>query len=602
MNAILQPVSARSTRRRLWITLFPFLRWLRQVNPANLRADFLAGLTGAVIVLPQGMAFALIAGLPPQYGLYTAIVTPVIAALFGSSRHLVSGPTTALSIVILGVVGNFAAPGGSDYISLVLTLTFMTGLFQLLLGLARLGGLVNFISHTVVIGFTLGAAVLIAVNQLRYVFGLPLKNGESFLKILGNLLVQLGDTNLYVLLVALLTLATTLLVRYYRPRWPSMLLGIVVGSVVCLLLDGHGHGVPLLGSLPSRLPPLSHPDFSLTTFSQLAPGALALGMLGLIEAVSIARAVATRSHQRIESNQEFIGQGLSNLVGSFFSCYAGSGSFTRTGVNYDAGARTPLAAIFASLLVALVLVFLGPLSAYLPLPAMAGAILLVAWNLIDLKSVRTIMRTSPQETAVLAATFFATLFIALEFAVYAGVLLSLVLYLQRTSHPNIVSLAPDPSLSKRRLSGVARYRLLECPQLKIIRLDGSLFFGAIDHVQETLRQLGAQQAEWKHILLIGSGINFVDVAGAEMLAQEALRLRGKGGGLYLCRLKRSVRDVLERGGYLTVIGPEYVFTSKEEAIRTIFAKLDEERCSLCARRIFRECAKVPFEGKGILMN
>ncbi|HYQ92427.1 MAG TPA: SulP family inorganic anion transporter, partial [Candidatus Competibacteraceae bacterium] len=454
MNAILQPVPVRSARRRLWVTLFPFLRWLRQVNPATLRADFLAGLTGAVIVLPQGMAFALIAGLPPQYGLYTAIVTPVIAALFGSSRHLVSGPTTALSIVILGVVGHFAAPGSSNYISLVLTLTFMTGLFQLLLGLARLGGLVNFISHTVVIGFTLGAAVLIAVNQLRYVFGLPLKHGESFLTILGNLLLQLGDTNLYVLLVALLTLATTLLIRYYRPRSPSLLLGIMVSSVVCLLLDGHSHGVPLLGSLPRRLPPLSHPDFSLTTFSQLAPGALALGMLGLIEAVSIARAVATRSHQRIDSNQEFIGQGLSNLVGSFFSCYAGSGSFTRTGANYDAGARTPLAAIFASLLVALVLAFLGPLSAYLPLPAMAGAILLVAWNLIDLKSVRTIVRTSPQETAVLAATFFATLFIALEFAVYAGVLLSLVLYLQRTSHPNIVSLAPDPALSKRRLSGV----------------------------------------------------------------------------------------------------------------------------------------------------
>jgi SulP family sulfate permease len=602
VNTILHPAPAHPSHRRVWVTLLPFLRWRRQVTPATLRADFLAGLTGAIIVLPQGMAFALIAGLPPEYGLYTAIVTPIVAALFGSSKQLVSGPTTAISIVVLGVVSNFAPPGGPDYLSYVLTLTFMTGLFQLLLGVAGLGGLVNFISHTVEVGFTMGAAVLIATNQLKYFFGLPVKNGESFLNTLISLLGQLGNTNLYVLLVALVTLGMTLLVRRYRPRWPSLLIGIIGGSLVCLLVDGRQHGVLLLGSLPAHLPPLSGPDFSLATFRQLAPGALAVGMLGLIEAVSIARKLATRSHQRIDSNQEFIGQGLSNLLGSFFSCYAGSGSLTRSGLNYDAGAKTPLSAIFASLLVALVLLFLAPLTAYLPMSAMAGGIMLVAWNLIDIKSIRLIARTSRQETAVLVATFLATLFIALAFAIYAGVLLSLVLYLQRTSHPNIVSLAPNPDLSKRRLSGVVRHKLLECPQLKIIRLDGSLFFGAVDHVQNALQQLGAQDAEWKHILLIGSGINFIDVAGAEMLAQEARRLQRKGGGLYLCRLKKAVQDVLERGGHVKIIGRDHVFASKEEAIRTLFQKLDSDRCSLCTRRIFRECAAVQFEGRGVLMN
>ncbi len=325
-------------------------------------------------------------------------------------------------------------------------------------------------------------------------------------------------------------------------------------------------------------------------------------MLGLIEAVSIARSIAMRSQQRIDSNQEFIGQGLANVLGSFFSCYAASGSFTRSGVNYDAGAKTPLAPVFASLLLALLLLFLAPLSAWLPLPAMAGGILLVAWNLIDLHSIRTIIRTSRRETGVLLATFLATLFIALEFAVYAGVLLSLVLYLQRTSHPAIISLAPDPGVAKRRLTGVVRNKLPECPQLKIIRIDGSLFFGAVDHVQYALRQLGAQQAEWKHILLLGSSINFIDVAGAEMLAQEARRLHSKGGGLYLCLPKSAVKAVLERGGYIDIIGRENVFASKEEAIRTIFHKLDTDRCSICNRRIFRECATVQFDGKGVLLS
>ena len=354
---------SKSRRRRARAKLFPFLKWARYVNPQSLRADFLAGMTGAVIVLPQGVAFALIAGLPPQYGLYTAIVTTVIAALFGSSRHMVTGPTTAISLVVLGVVGGFAAPGGPDYLPYVLTLTFLVGVFQFLLGLIRMGGLVNFISHTVVIGFTAGAAVLIAVNQFEHFFGVDVPNAESFYQSLTEFSKQIGQSNPYVILVATITLVSAVLIRFFRPRWPAMLIGIVAGSLACLLMDGPGHGVPLLGSLPGHLPPPSIPDFSIGTVQELAPGALALAMIGLIEAVSIARSIATRSHQRIDGNQEFIGQGLANIVGSFFSCYAGSGSFTRSGINFEAGAQTPLSAIFASLIVALILRFLGPLTA-----------------------------------------------------------------------------------------------------------------------------------------------------------------------------------------------------------------------------------------------
>jgi SulP family sulfate permease len=379
-----------------------------------------------------------------------------------------------------------------------------------------------------------------------------------------------------------------------------MLFGMIVGSLVCLLIDGHSHGVLLLGALPGNLPPWSVPEFSMAKFHQLAPGAFAVAMLGLIEAVSIARAVATRSQQRINGNQEFIGQGLSNLVGSFFSCYAGSGSFTRSGVNYDAGAKTPLSTIFASLMVAAVLLFLAPLTAYLPVAAMAAVIILVAWNLIDIQHIRLIARTSKREIVVLMITFSATLLIALEFAIYVGVLASLVIYLQRTSRPNVIALAPDPVKPKRRLNSVIEQRLPECPQLKIVRLDGSLFFGAVDHLQSVLHELAKQDTEWKHVLIIAGGINFIDVAGAEMLAQEARRMRRKGGGLYLCRLNEVCLDILERGGYIDSIGHNNIFHSKEEAIRLIFQRLDADRCSICVRRIFRECASVEFVGKGVL--
>ncbi|MDX1656604.1 MAG: SulP family inorganic anion transporter, partial [Candidatus Competibacteraceae bacterium] len=539
----------KTTRRRALGRLLPFLDWIRRLNGPTIRHDLLAGLTGAVVVLPQGVAFALIAGLPAEYGLYTAVVTPVVAALFGSSRHLVSGPTTAISVVVLGVAGSLAPPGQGDYVAVVLTLTFLVGVFQLALGLARLGVLVNFISHTVVIGFTGGAAVLIIVSQLQHFFTIDLPSGQHLLQTLGQFVWELEHINYHSALVATATLVVALLVRHYRPRWPYMLVAILAGSAFCWLIDGVEQGVPMVGALPGHLPPPSLPAFSLGLWRDLAPGTLAVAILGLIEAVSIARAIATRSHQRIDGNQEFIGQGLSNLVGSCFSCYPGSGSFTRSGINFDAGARTPLSALFASLLVAVFLVFLAPLTAYLPMPAMAGVIMLVAWNLVDLRHIRVILRASNREATVMAVTFLSTLLLALEFAIYAGVLLSLVLYLRRTSQPRILALAPDVAAPKRTLSEVMKRRLPECPQLKIIRLDGSIFFGAVDHVQGSLHRLSAESGQWKHVLVLGGSINFIDVAGAEMLTHEAQRLRARGGGLYLCNLKDGVRELLRRGGY-----------------------------------------------------
>ncbi|MBA1146484.1 SulP family inorganic anion transporter [Ectothiorhodospiraceae bacterium WFHF3C12] len=551
--------------------LLPFLSWLPGVTPRTIRADLLAGLTGAVIVLPQGVAYATIAGLPPVYGLYTAIVPPVVAGLFGSSRHLISGPTAAISIVVFSVVGSIVPPGSPQFLPYVLTLTFMAGVIQLLLGLARVGTLVNFISHTVVVGFTTGAAVLIAASQLRHFFGLSLSNEDSLIGTLGAVAGALGQTNPYAAIIGGVTLASALVLRYLRPHWPNLLIAMAAGGVCGVLLDGHGNGVAYAGAMPGQFPPPSVHLISFQAMPELASGALAVAVIALIEAVSIARSVAIKSGQRIDGNQEFIGQGLSNVIGGLFSCYAGSGSFTRTGANYEAGARTPLAAVFAAVALLAVILAVPGLTAYLPMPAMAGVVLLIAWNLVDFRQIRRIVRVSREETAILAVTFLATLLLDLEFAIYAGVILSLFLFLKRSARPYVVPVAPMLDRPGQPLRNAVKRRLPECPRLKILRVDGPLFFGSADHVQGHLNRLTEQGCE--HVLIEGSGVDFVDVAAAEMLAQESRRFSDLGGGLWLSSFKDPAAATLRHPIYRDAIGEDRIFNSPSEAIASAFDEI-----------------------------
>jgi SulP family sulfate permease len=342
-----------------------------------------------------------------------------------------------------------------------------------------------------------------------------------------------------------------------------------------------------VGALPLAPLAISAPDLSLDAIRRTLPIALAVTILGLTEAVSIARAIAVKSGQRIDGNQEFIGQGLSNIAGSFFSAYASSGSFNRSGVNYEAGARTPLAAVAAALFLMPVMVLVAPLAVHLPYAVMAAILFVVGWGLIDVHHIRAILRTSRQETAVLLVTFGAALFAELEFAIYAGVLLSLLLYLTRASRPLVLDVKPDPAPGSYHFT--ADTGLPDCPQLKMLRVNGSLFFGAADHVQGALRQVDEADPRQKHVLIVASGINFVDMGGAQMLVQEARRRRGLGGGLYFYRMKDAVRELLARGDYLREIGEENLFPVATRAIGDIYPRLDSGICRTCRARIFREC-------------
>ncbi len=558
--------------------LLPFASWPRRYDSATVRADAIAGLVSAVLVLPQGVAFATLAGMPPEYGLYGAMLPAIVGALWGSSWHLVSGPTNATSLMVFATVGALAPPFGAAYVARVLTLNLMIGLIKLGLGLARLGALVNFISTTVVVAFTAGAGLLIIGAQLRNFFGLAIPQQTSFVAALTDFAMHLPETHVPTLAVAVATLGAALAGRRWLPRVPYMLTGIVAGGVTAAALKAAGAGaVATIGALPSAVPPLSWPDFDLAAWRELAPLAFALTLIGLTEAISSARAVALRSGQRIDGNQEFIGQGLANIAGSFTSSYPTSGSFNRTGANYAAGARTPLAAVFSAVFLLLILLLVRPLASYVPVATMAAVLFIVAWQLIDVPTMRRLARVSRGEALTLAVTFVATVTIRLEVAILLGVLVSLLVYLHRTTHPRVSRVQPasgaqHPGAAPTR-AAAATAAPPAYPQLDVLRIDGSLFFGAVEHVRDALEAARRARPAARHVLLLMSGVHFVDAAGAALLAQQAQALRKEDTALYLCNVNFQVQDVLARAGYVDALPPERMFATEDAALRAIYATL-----------------------------
>ncbi|TDX29787.1 SulP family sulfate permease [Modicisalibacter xianhensis] len=533
---------------------FPFLSWLPRHSLGSLRADAIAGLTGAVLVVPQGVAYALLAGLPPAYGLYTAIVPAILAALFGSSKYMVSGPTAALSIAVFATLSPLAAPGSSEYISLMLTLTFLVGAFQCLLGMARLGILVDLVSHSVVIGFTAGAALIIAASQLPYILGLGQIGQHGFLGLWPVLIERWDDIQLSAIMIAGLTLATCLAFQRWLPRWPGMLIAIVLASLVTAWIDPQQHTIARIGIVQAGLPPLTAPDISQDSLILMTPSAIALGLLGLVEAAAISRTFALRSQERVDNNQEFFGQGLSNIGGAFFSSYVSSGSFTRSGLNASAGAQSPLAALLAAAFLVPILLLAAPMLHDIPMPAMAGLLLLVAAKLIDRDGVRQVLSSSRPETAILLITFFGTLLLSLEFSIYMGVLASLAFYLHRTTHPPVVQCPLSQAPSQLET-------LLKEKDHHVIRIDGSLFFGSCNAVARELDDL-----ESPDLVILASGINFIDFSGIQLLHNQAKARHIRGGKLHLAWPKPDVIACLANAG---IIDNDNVASHEKSMVITI---------------------------------
>lgn len=576
---------ARLTQWFPWITLVDRYSW---------RHDLLAGLLGAVLVLPQAIAYAALAGLPPQYGVYGALLPCIIAALAGSSRHVVTGPTNANSLALMASLSPLALIGSPHYIDLAMAVTLMVGLLQLVMGGLRLGNLANFISPSVLLGFTSGAALLIALYALKDLLGLRSPPGTPALDLLLGLCRHPQAIQWQALLVALLTLAVTLAIKRWLPRWPGMLVGLLAGTVAGqgLLLASHQGSLARIGTLPSPLPPLHVPNVGWGELGELSSIALALCLVALGQSLSIAKAVAARSGQRLDVNREFFGQGLANTVGGFFSSYLSCGSLNRSLPNQEAGARTPLAAVFSAAWVLLLVLCGGTLIAAIPLAAIAAMLMLVAYQLLALRRWRQLMALSRSETLVAGATFIATLTLPLDRAVLLGVLVSLVVYLYRTSHPAIRALLPDTRIAERHFTPIdelPKNLSAECPQLKLVRVEGEVYFGATQYVGDQLGRFRREQPEQRHALFMVKSMNFIDLAGAELWQRELQERRIMGGDLYFHRPRTPVLQAFQQTGLLQRLGQDHVFTTKNQALRAIYPRLDQDICRHCQVRLFKEC-------------
>jgi sulfate permease, SulP family len=590
--------------------------WVHEVDHRTLRIDVLAGLLGAVLVLPQAIAFAALAGLPPSYALATAVLPCIVAALFGSSRHVMSGPTNANSLAIAAMLAPLAAVGSPGYIQLVLVVTVLVGLMQLTVGALRLGTLAHFISPAALRGFTGGAALLIAVHALKDLLGVVLPAGRSAAEVLLLLVERAAQVNPAALVVGTSTIAAALLLKRLWPRAPHMLAGLIVGGLVAALLAKVAHGwqpVDVVGLVPDAWPHWQPPEVEWRRLPELAGLAIALAIVSLGQSFSIAKVLAARSGQHVDANREFVGQGLSNVVGGFFSCYLSCGSLNRSIPNLEIGARTPLAAVCSALWLLALVGASAALLAAIPMAAVSGLLLLVAWSLLDVPNWRRLWPLSRLEFGIALATLLATLAIRLELAILFGTLLSLAAYLWRTARPAMRTMGFDTPASPGRSEGADRSApargtpnaadrpfvivddnpnaLPECPQLKLLRMEGSVYFGATQHVGERLHALRAKPEPQKHLLVMAKSMNFIDVAGDELWRDELRLRRQLGGDLYFHRPRPPVIELWQRSGFLAEMGRDHVFPDKRIAIATIVPRLDQGICARCTVKLFDECPR-----------
>nr|WP_129630711.1 SulP family inorganic anion transporter [Candidatus Oscillochloris fontis] len=567
------------------------LRLLRGYSIPNLQADLVAGASVGVVLLPQALAFSLLAGLPPTMGLYAAVVAGIIGALWGSSSHLHTGPTNTASILAFSVLLPIAAPGSPEFVAAAGLIAVMAGVFRLIMGLARLGLLVNFVSDSVAVGFTAGAGILIMSNQIEPLLRMNLAGNGGLLATLRSTVIQIRELHAPSMLLGLGTIALLVMLPKLQRKLPAVLLSVVIGGLVSWGLGLEHWGVEVLGELPRSLPPLAHlPLLDLHLIGQLANGALALAMIGLVEAVAIARAVASHSRQRLDSNQEFVGQGLANIAAGFFSGYPVSGSFNRSALSYQSGAKSGMANAFSGLFVLLAIFVLTPFIAHLPRAVLAGTLVVTAYSMIDRRAMLRIWRGAKGDTAIMLVTLAATLVLPLQFAVLTGVLMSLGYYLLKTSMPQVLDVVPDESFQH----WAHQPQRPSCPQLAVVDLLGDLYFGAANHVEESLYTILARQPHQRFLMLRMHSVQHCDISGIRALENVLQVCRDRGGGMFLVRVRDPVLRVMQRTGFVKLLG-EQGFLDEDEAISRIFHRvLDPAVCIYeCELRVFRECQDLP---------
>jgi len=550
----------------------PFLSWINELkNPKVLKADIIAGVTVALVLIPQSMAYAQLAGLPPQMGLYAAFLVPIVAAVFGSSRQLQNGPVAIISLMTAAALlpYNLAV---EQYVMYAAMIAVMAGIMQMVLGLLRMGVLVDFLSHPVVIGFTNAAAIVISSLQLGKILGIDIESGQHLYQTLWNLLIAIPEkTHFPTLLMGLFSLLMLVLFKKYTPKLPGILLTVVITIIISWLISYNSMGGKIVADIDSGLPSFIIPTINFDHFSSLLLPAFIISLLSFVEAFSVAKSVASKTRQHLSANQEMVGMGMANIVAGVTQGYAVSGSFSRTAVAYDAGAKTGFAAIVSGIIVGITLLFLTPLLYHLPVATLAAIIIIAVIGLFQFEPFEHAWKVNPHDGFIAFAVFIATLYFAphLEWGIFVGVVLSIAFYLYRTMTPHFAEVA----LNKEGLYRDAKiFNLRTSNTSAFYRYDGDLYFANAGYLEKQLLNAVADKPELKVIVLDLEAVDQIDATGEEMLRQMSDRLAEAGVEFCISRAKPRIIDVLQRSGLYDKIGEEHFFSKRTKAIQKIQEK------------------------------
>ena len=569
--------------------LMPFTTWIGELrDPKILRADLIAGITVTMVLIPQAMAHAQLASLPPYYGLYAAFLPPIIAALFGSSRHLTSGSVALVSLMTAAALQPFAVPGSAEHVAYAVVLTLMVGIIQVTLGIVRLGVLVNFLSHPVVLGFTNAAAIIIGTSQIDMLFGAEVAPGGSHFVRVWRMLSESGaNPHLPTVLIAVLAFAVMITLKRWWPQSPWVLAAVVTTTTLSWFTEFESvHGGKVVGQIPEGMPSFVIPDITFGLFAKLFLAAATIAFIAFVETISIAKAIATQTKHRIGANRELIGQGLANLVGSLFQSMPVSGSFVRSALNFKSGAKTGFSSITAGVLVMVTLLWLTPLFYHLPLATLAAIIMMAVAGLIQLDPIVRAWRAQKHDGVIAIATFLLTLSFAphLDQGILIGVGLSLFAYLYRTMMPRVVALSRHPDGTFRDSES---YDLQTCDHISLIRFDGSLYFGSAGYFEDKILERVSKKPDLKYLVIDAEGINHIDATGEEMLIHVVHGLKESGIETYFTRIKEQVRESLDRTGFIGEVGQAHFHRSLYRALSVVWERLDGD--SPCERGCPENC-------------
>ena len=547
--------------------IIPILEWLPNYKASFFKGDLIAGITVGIILIPQGIAYALIAGLPPIYGLYCALIPQVMYAVFGSSRQVAIGPVAMDSLIVATGVSTLALAGSDSYISIAILLALMVGSIQFLMGVFNLGFIVNFLSKPVITGFTSAVALIIGFNQFRNLFGVDFIQSDQIQDVLQDIFYQIKDYNIQTTVIGLISVIFIIVFRKINKKIPNALIVVVIGILIMKYFGTSFNEVAIVKDIPSGLPKFGIPEFDFSLIRELLPIAFTLVMVGYLETISIGKSLeAKQDVYRIRPNQELIALGLSNIVGSLFKAYPTTSSFSRSAINQESGAKTGMAALVSVVMVVITLLFLTPLFYHLPKTVLAAIIIVAVFGLVNFKEAAFLWKANHLDFWLMLATFLATLFLGIEFGIIVGVGLSLIVLIFRTSRPYIAELGKVPNSNFYRNKNRFEEVILE-DDILIFRFDAQIFYANSSYFRDNLDEMVLKKGTaLKLIVLDAESINRVDSTGVEMLKERIKFYKKKGIIFYLAGVKGPVRDDLFRSGILSIININHFFMRANAAV------------------------------------